>query len=157
MEFDFRKGKEFGIKPCGLGARDTLRLECAMNLYGHEMDETKTPLQARYEWVVDYDKDFVGKEAILKQKQEGVKEKLAGFEMIDNAIARNGYELFKDGNKIGFVTSGSQSPTLKKRIGLCYIKAEYSKADNEFDVNIRDKLYKAKTVKLPFYKRDKGV
>lgn len=150
-------GKEYGIKPCGLGARDTLRLECAMNLYGHEMDETKTPLQARYEWVVDCDKDFIGKVAILKQKQEGVKEKLAGFEMIDNAIARNGYELFKDGNMVGFVTSGSQSPTLKKRIGLCYIKTEYSRADNEFDVNIRDKLYKAKIVKLPFYKRDKGV
>ena len=77
--------------------------------------------------------------------------------MIDNAIARNGYELFKDGNKIGFVNIWQPEPNIKKRIGLCYIKAEYSKADNEFDVNIRDKLYKAKTVKLPFYKRDKGV
>jgi len=149
----FEVGKEEKLKPCGLGARDTLRLECAMNLYGHEMDETKTPLQARYGWVVDYDKEFIGKDAIVKQKEEGVKEKLIGFEMIDNAIARNGYKFFKDGTEVGFVTSGSLSPTLKKKIGLGYIKTEHTAVDTEFEVNVRDKMYKAKVVKLPFYKR----
>ncbi|MFH1588668.1 MAG: glycine cleavage system aminomethyltransferase GcvT [Candidatus Diapherotrites archaeon] len=148
-------GKNEGIKAIGLGARDTLRLECAMNLYGHEMDESKSPIQCRYGWVVNYDKEFIGKKAILKQKEEGIKEKLAGFELIDRGIARHGYKLFKNREEIGVVTSGTLSPTLKKALGLCYIKSDFAQIDTEFEVEIREKKYKAKIVKLPFYKREK--
>jgi len=146
-------GKEFNIKPIGLGARDTLRLECAMNLYGNEMDETKTPLQARYGWVLDLDKDFIGREAILKQKEQGVKGKLVGFELTERGIARHGYKIFKDSEEIGEVTSGTLSPTLKKALGLCYIKTEFSKPDTEIEIEIRGKKTKAKIVKIPFYKK----
>ena len=145
-------GKDSGIKPAGLGARDTLRLECAMNLYGNEMDESKTPLQARYCWVVDFEKDFIGKKNLLKQKEEGVKEKLVGFEMLEGGIARHGYKIFKDGKEVGFVTSGTLGPTLKKAIGLCYIITKLSEAETEIEVEIRERKYKAKIVKLPFYK-----
>ncbi|MFH1588578.1 MAG: glycine cleavage system aminomethyltransferase GcvT [Candidatus Diapherotrites archaeon] len=148
-------GKEFGIKPIGLGARDTLRVECAMNLYGNEMDETKTPLQARYSWVLDLEKDFIGKQAILKQKEKGIPGKLVGFELIDKGIARHGYKIFKEGKELGEVTSGTLSPTLKKSLGLCYIKSDFAKTDTEIEIRIRDKKCKAKIVKIPFYKREK--
>jgi len=146
-------GKEHGLKPIGLGARDTLRLEGAMNLYGHEMDETKTPLEARYEWIVDFDKDFVGKEAIQKQEEECLPGKLVGFEMIDRGIARAHYKIFDGEKEIGEVTSGSLSPTLKKSLGLCYIKSQYANSGTEIEIEIREKKLKAKIVKLPFYKR----
>ena len=150
-------GKEDGIKPIGLGARDTLRLECAMNLYGHEMDENKTPLEARYAWVCDFEKDFIGKEAILAQKEKGVPSKLVGFEMVDRGIARNPYKVFKNGEEIGYVTSGTMSPTLKKALGLSYIKSEHASVGEEIEIQIRDKLCMAKIVKLPFYKKTDGV
>ncbi len=146
-------GKDEGLKPCGLGARDTLRLEAAMNLYGHEMDETRSPLESRYSWVLDFENDFIGKEAILRQKEQGIREKLAGFEMVDRAIARNGYKVFDSQGQAGFVTSGSMSPTLKKALGLCYIKTEHATPETVFEVEVREKKYRAKTVKLPFYKR----
>jgi aminomethyltransferase len=146
-------GNEFGLKPVGLGARDTLRLECAMNLYGNEMDETKTPLQARYGWVCDLDKDFIGKNAILKQKEEGAPGKLVGFELTGKGIARHGYKVFKEGKEIGEITSGTLSPTLKKSLGLCYIKSEFAKIDTEISIQIRENKVKAKIAKLPFYKR----
>lgn len=149
-------GKAQGIKPCGLGARDTLRLEAAMNLYGHEMDETKTPLQARYGWVLDTENDFIGKGAILSQKEKGVPGKLAGFEMVDRGIARGGYRILHEGAEAGIVTSGSMSPTLKKALGLAYLKTELAESGSEFEVEIREKLCKARVVKLPFYKRNPG-
>lgn len=145
-------GKKEGVKPIGLGARDTLRLECTMNLYGNELDENKTPLQARYGWVVDFGKDFIGKDALLKQKETGIKQKLVGFEMLERGIARHSYRIFKDGKEAGVVTSGTLSPTLKKAIGLCYIEAEFSDEGTEIEVEIREKKYKAKIVKLPFYR-----
>lgn len=148
-------GKEYGIMPVGLGARDTLRLECAMNLYGNEMDETKTPLEARYGWVLDLEKDFIGKTAILKQKELGVPGKLAGFKLTEKGIARHGYKIFKEREEIGEVTSGTLSPTLKKALGLCYIKTGFAKIDTEIEIEIREKKVKAKIAKIPFYKREK--
>jgi aminomethyltransferase len=148
-----KHGESHGIKPAGLAARDTLRLECGMNLYGNEMDESKTPLQARYSWVLDLEKDFIGKKAILEQKEKGVKEKLAGFELIDKGIARHGHKIFKEEKEIGIVTSGTLSPTLKKALGLSYIKTEFTQIGTEIEIEIREKKRKAKIVKLPFYKR----
>ncbi len=149
-------GKEYGIEPCGLGARDTLRLEARMNLYGNDMDETTTVLEAGLGWICKLDKgDFLGRDALLKQKEEGLKRKLYGFEMIDKGIPRHGYPVFKDGKEIGVVTSGSFAPYLKKNIGLAYLPVELAKAGNEIEIGIRKKMAKAITVKTPFYKREK--
>ena len=118
-------GAEFGIKPCGLGARNTLRLEAKMALYGHEIDASISPLEADLGWIVKLDKgDFVGRDALLKQKEGGVTRKLVGFEMRGRGIGRDGYEVFLDGAPAGWVTSGSPSPTLNKNIGLCYLPVE---------------------------------
>ncbi|AJF59844.1 MAG: aminomethyltransferase [archaeon GW2011_AR10] len=149
------KGKEAGIKPAGLGARDTLRLESAFNLYGSEMDESRTPIECRYAWVTDLGKDFIGRDALLKQKNVGLKEKLVGFEMTDKAIARHGYKIFVEGREAGVVTSGSFSPTLKKNIGLGYIKAEFSDIGTNIEVEVREKKFNARIVRLPFYSREK--
>ncbi|MBU0762897.1 MAG: glycine cleavage system aminomethyltransferase GcvT [Candidatus Altiarchaeota archaeon] len=147
-------GKEHGIMPCGLGARDTLRLESALMLYGNDIDEKTTPLEAPLTWTVKLDKnDFIGKEALLKQKNAGVKKKLVGFELTEKGIPRSGYELAADSEKIGYVTSGTYSPTLKKSIGLGYVKTPKAVEGTEIEVIIRDKPVKAKTVKIPFYKR----
>jgi len=146
-------GKEHSLKPVGLGARDTLRLECAMNLYGHEMDEIKKPLETRHGWLCCFDKDFIGKKALLKQKEEGVKENLVGFEMVYKGIARHGHKVFVNGKEAGAVTSGTFSPTLKKSIGLCFIDADFTDIGLEIEIKIRERLSKAKIVKLPFYKR----
>ncbi len=149
-------GKEYGIEPCGLGARDTLRLEARMNLYGNDMDETTTVLEAGLGWICKLDKgDFLGRDALLKQKEEGLKRKLYGFEMVDRGIPRHGYPVFKDGKEIGVVTSGSFAPYLKKNIGLAYLPVELAKAGNEIEIGIRKKMAKAITVKTPFYKRKK--
>ncbi len=151
-----KAGEEFGIMPCGLGARDTLRLEARMNLYGNDMDETTTVLEAGLGWICKLDKgDFLGREALLKQKEEGLKRKLYGFEMIDKGIPRHGYPVFKDGEEVGVVTSGSFAPFLKKNIGLAYLPVELAKAGNEIEIGIRKKKAKAITVKTPFYKREK--
>ncbi len=145
-------GKPFGLKPVGLGARDTLRIEACYCLYGHELTKNITPIEADIGFVVKTDKkDFIGKEALKEQKENGTERTMVAFEMIDNGIPRNPYEVKKDNKKIGFVTSGTFSPTFKKGIGLALIKKQYAKEKNEIDINIREKSYKAKIVKKPFY------
>lgn len=150
----FEAGKEFNIKPIGLGARDTLRLEMGFCLYGNDIDDTTSPIEAGLGWITKFTKDFINKEALLIQKNNGVKRKLIGFEMIEKGIPRHGYEI-KDfaGNPIGVVTSGTQSPSLNKAIGMGYVKTEFSKPDSEIYIQIRDKAIKAKVVKMPFIKK----
>jgi aminomethyltransferase len=149
-------GREFGIKPCGLGARNTLRLEAKMALYGHEIDASISPLEAGLGWIVKLDKgEFLGREALLKQKQQGVRRKLNGFEMRGRGIAREGYEVRVDGLPAGWVTSGSPSPTLNKNIGLCYLPAEQSTVGRAIQVMVRNQPVDAVTVETPFYKRAK--
>jgi len=149
------KNKEDGIKPIGLGARDTLRLEACLLLYGNDMDETTTPLETTIDWTVKFDKgNFIGREVLLRQKTKGVDRKLVGFEMIDRGIPRYGYAVLKGTETIGRVTSGSFSPSTNKNIGLCLIKAQYAKMGEELQIQIRDKSYNARVVKTPFYKRE---
>lgn len=149
----FEAGKPFDIKPIGLGARDTLRLEMGYCLYGNDIDDVTSPLEAGLGWVTKFTKNFTNSEALLQQKQAGLQRKLVGFEMIDRGIPRSHYELCDaEGNTIGYVTSGTQSPTLSKGIGLGYVPIGYSKAGNEIFVKVRDKLLKAQVVKLPFVK-----
>jgi aminomethyltransferase len=147
----FEAGNSLGIKPIGLAARDTLRLEMGFCLYGNDIDDTTSPLEAGLGWITKFTKDFTSKYFFEKQKSEGVKRKLVGFEMIDKGIPRHGYEI-KDaaGNKTGYVTSGTQSPTLQKAIGLGYVGAEFASIDSEIFISVRDKLLKARVVKLPF-------
>ena len=149
-------GAEFGIKPCGLGARNTLRLEAKMALYGHEIDASITPLEADLGWIVKLDKgDFVGRDALLKQKEDGVTRKLVGFEMRGRGIGRDGYEVLLDGAPAGWVTSGSPSPTLSKNIGLCYLPVEQAQPGETIQIMIRNQPVDAVTVATPFYKRAK--
>jgi len=149
-------GAEFGIKPCGLGARNTLRLEAKMALYGHEIDASISPLEADLGWIVKLDKgDFVGRDALLKQKETGIRRKLIGFEMRARGIGRDGYEVFLDGAAAGWVTSGGPSPTLNKNIGLCYLPAERSVPGTGIQIMIRNQPVDAVTVETPFYKRAK--
>ncbi|NIJ51512.1 glycine cleavage system aminomethyltransferase GcvT [Dyadobacter arcticus] len=149
----FRAGEEFGIKPVGLGARDTLRLEKGFCLYGNDIGDTTSPLEAGLGWVTKFTKEFINSEELKKQKEAGLKRKLTGFEMIDRGIPRGHYQLCdSDGAQIGEVTSGTQSPTLQKGIGMGYLPIAYSKPDTEIYVKVRDKLLKARTVKLPFVK-----
>ncbi len=151
----FEAGAEFGIKPIGLGARDTLRLEMGFCLYGNDINDTTSPIEAGLGWITKFTdtKDFVNKAALLKQKTEGLQRKLIGFEMIDKGIPRQHYPIMNaDGKVIGEVTSGTQSPSLKIAIGMGYVATEYAKTDMEIYINIRDKALKAKIVKLPFYK-----
>lgn len=151
-----RKLVDAGAKPCGLGARDTLRLEAKMALYGNDIDETATPLQADLGWIVKLDKgDFAGRDVIAREKAEGPKRKLVGFEMIDRGIARHGYPIVEGGREIGVVTSGTHSPTLKKAIGLAYLPLDKSAQGTEFMVLIRGKETRARVVPTPFYKRAK--
>jgi len=144
-------GKDVGVKPIGLGARDSLRFEAKMVLYGHEIDAHTTPIEAGLSWACDLNKMFIGRDCLLKRKLEGVTKKLVGFEMIDPGIARNGYQIQKDGNPIGIVTSGMPSPTLKKNLGLGYVTPEFSTLGTEFDVIVRGKPLKARVIKTPFY------
>ena len=149
-------GAEFGIKPCGLGARNTLRLEAKMALYGHEIDASISPLEADLGWIVKLDKgDFVGRDALLKQKETGIRRKLIGFEMRARGIGRDGYEVSLDGAAAGWVTSGGPSPTLNKNIGLCYLPAARAVAGAGIEVLIRNQPVEAVTVETPFYKRAK--
>jgi aminomethyltransferase len=142
-----------GIKPIGLGARDTLRLEKGFCLYGNDIDDTTSPLEAGLGWITKFTKKFTNSEALLAQKESGVAKKLVGFEMIDRGIPRSHYEICNaEGVKIGEVTSGTQSPTLGKGIGMGYVKTEYSKTSTEIFVKVRDRLLKAQVVKLPFVK-----
>jgi aminomethyltransferase len=150
-----RAGAGFGIKPCGLGARNTLRLEAAYSLYGHEIDASLSPLEAGLGWIVKLDKgEFVGRAALLRQKAAGLKRKLFGFEMLSRVIARDGCEVYLDGEPAGWVTSGSPSPTLNKNIGLCYLPADRALAPGRpIQVLIRGQFAGALIVKTPFYKR----
>lgn len=146
-------GKSYGIKPIGLAARDTLRLEMGYCLYGNDIDDSTSPLEAGLGWVTKFNKHFVNSDNLQKQKTEGVKRKLVGFEMIEKAIPRHDYEICDaSGNVIGKVTSGTMSPSMKKGIGMGYVPAEFAKPDSEIYVKIREKLNKAKVVKLPFFK-----
>lgn len=147
----FEAGKEAGIKPIGLGARDTLRLEMGYCLYGNDIDDTTSPLEAGLGWITKFTKDFTAKEIIAAQKATGVSRKLVGFEMIDRGIPRHDY-IIKDatGNPIGKVTSGTQSPSLSKAIGLGYVSNSHAAIDSEIYIDIRNSLVKAKVVKLPF-------
>ena len=147
-------GREFGIQPCGLGARDTLRLEAGMCLYGNDINEDTTPLEARISFVVKFDKDeFIGKEALLKQKEEGLKRRRIGIKMLERGIPRKGYGIYKNGEKIGEITSGTFSPFLENGIGMGYVKIEYDNEGEKVTVDIRGKQLKAERIKLPFYQR----
>lgn len=150
-------GEPEGILPCGLGARDTLRFEAKLPLYGQELSPEISPLEAGLGmWVkVDKESDFIGKEFLKEQKQNGVPRKIVGIEMIDRGIPRHGYPVFVDSEQIGEVTTGTQSPTLKKNVGLALIKTEYAKEGQEVFVEIRGKHVKAVIVKTPFYRRSK--
>ncbi|HOY31309.1 MAG TPA: glycine cleavage system aminomethyltransferase GcvT [Bacteroidales bacterium] len=148
-------GKEFGIKPTGLAARDTLRLEMGFCLYGNDINDTTSPIEAGLGWITKFtdEKSFIDKEYNLKLKTEGVSRKLVGFEMIDRGIPRHYYEICDaNGNKIGEVTSGTMAPSLQKNVGMGYVKTAFSKLDTEIYIKIREKLIKAKVVKMPFYK-----
>jgi aminomethyltransferase len=146
-------GKEFDIEPIGLGARDSLRLEMKYMLYGNDIDQTTNPLEAGLGWVVKLDKgDFIGNEPILKTKKEGLKRKLVPFVLKGKGFPRKGYEIHKNGKKIGFVTSGTFSPSLEKGIGLGYVAVEHSTKGEELDIMIRGKAEKAEIIKPPFYK-----
>ena len=149
----FEAGAEFGIKPIGLGARDTLRLEMGFCLYGNDIDDTTSPIEAGLGWITKFTKDFTNKAALLEQKEKGVTKKLVGFEMIDRGIPRHDYPIADaSGAVIGKVTSGTQSPTMNKAIGMGYVPNAFSKADSEIFIIIRDKAIKAKVVKIPFLK-----
>ncbi|RFZ92978.1 glycine cleavage system aminomethyltransferase GcvT [Mucilaginibacter conchicola] len=149
----FKAGEPFGIKPIGLAARDTLRLEMGFCLYGNDIDDTTSPLEAGLGWVTKFTKEFTNSEALQQQKQAGVGRKLIGFEMIDRGIPRHDYAIVDaDGNNIGKVTSGTQSPSLQKAIGLGYVETAFAKEGTEIYISIRDNKVKAKVVKPPFYK-----
>lgn len=149
-------GEEFGLKPCGLGARNTLRLEAGMALYGHEIDASTTPLEANLGWIVKFAKgEFLGSAALQKQKEAGVRRKLVGFEMRGRGIGRDGYEIRVDGEAAGWVTSGGPSPTLGKNIGFGYLPSEKAQPGVAIEVVVRDKPVEAVTIPTPFYKRAK--
>jgi len=147
---------EYGIKPIGLAARDTLRLEMGFCLYGNDIDDTTSPIEAGLGWITkftDY-KDFINKDIFLKQKTEGTSRRLVGFELIDKGVPRHGYDVIDAaGNKIGIVTSGTMGPSVKKGIGMAYVPIAYAKSGSEIFISIRDKAIKAQVVKMPFYKR----
>lgn len=150
----FEAGKEFGIKPIGLGARDTLRLEMGFCLYGNDIDDTTSPLEAGLGWITKFTKVFTNAKGLMDQKEKGVSKKLVGFEMIERGIPRHDYEIADaSGKVIGRVTSGTQSPSLQKGIGMGYVETAFSKPDTEIFVKIRDKALKAKVVKVPFIKK----
>ena len=152
----FKKLVAAGAVPCGLGARDTLRLEAKMALYGNDIDHSTTPLEADLGWIVKLEKgDFLGRDVLEREKAEGPKRKLVGFEMVDRGIARHGYPIVDGKEEIGVVTSGTHSPTLKKAIGLAYLPPGKSAPGTEFTVLIRGKETRARVVPTPFYKRPK--
>jgi aminomethyltransferase len=149
------QGEALGLLPIGLGARDTLRLEAKLMLYGNDIDETTTLLEADLGWLVKFKKgDFLGREALLKQKEEGIRRKIVGFELIDRGVARDHYPVFIKGEKVSEIKSGSFSPFLKKSIGLTYLPVEHAEVGTEFEIEIRGKRVKAKVIPTPFYKRE---
>ena len=147
-------GRSADVVPCGLGARDTLRLEAAMRLYGNDIDESTSVLEAGLGWTIGWKKgDFIGRDRLLEQKERGTVRKLAGFEMIDRAIARQGYPVVRGGRQFGVVTSGTQTPFLKKAVGMAYVPTELHAVGTEIDIDVRGRVAKARIVPLPFYKR----
>ncbi|MBD2705273.1 glycine cleavage system aminomethyltransferase GcvT [Spirosoma sp. BT702] len=149
-----KAGEPYGIKPIGLGARDTLRLEMGFNLYGNDITDETSPIEAGLGWVTKFTHDFIDADVLKAQKEQGVPRKVVGFEMIDRGVPRGHYELTDaDGNLIGEVTSGTQSPTLGKGVGLGYVQTAFSKPGTEIFVKVRDRLLKAQVVKLPFVKK----
>jgi len=147
----FEAGKTAGIKPIGLGARDTLRLEMGYCLYGNDIDDSTSPLEAGLGWITKFSKDFTNSKYFEKQKADGLSKKLVGFEMLDKGIARHDYEIKDaDSNFIGKVTSGTQSPSLGKAVGMGYVATKYAAADSEIYISVRNTLLKAKVVKMPF-------
>jgi aminomethyltransferase len=149
--------EEYGVLPCGLAARNTLRLEAGMCLYGHEIDETTTLLEANLGWITKLNKgDFIGGERLAKQKEEGIKRKLVGFEVTDRGIARDGQDVIIGGQRVGQVTSGSPAPFLKKNIGMAYVPVESAAAGGALEIDVRGRLVSAQIAPLPFYKRPKG-
>ncbi|MFC2161001.1 glycine cleavage system aminomethyltransferase GcvT [Acidobacteriota bacterium] len=151
-----KKGKSFGILPVGLGARDTLRLEATLMLYGNDIDDTTTALEAGLDWLLKFKKgDFLGSKALLKQKKKGVEKKIAGFEITGRGIARSHYPVYVQGKKLSEVTSGTFSPYLKKSIGLTYLPVEFTEVGTDITIDIRGKHIPAKIIPLPFYKREK--
>ncbi len=150
-------GRPAGLMPAGLAARDTLRLEAAMRLYGNDIDDTTTVLEAGLGWVVGWNKaDFVGADALRRQRAAGVTRKLVGFEMLDRGIARHGYDVYVDGAKAGRVTSGTQTPFLKKAIGMAYVPLDRTATGSEIDIDIRGRMTRARVVPMPFYKRQRS-
>ncbi len=149
-------GAEFGLKPCGLGARNTLRLEAKMALYGHEITDSINPFEADLGWIVKMDKgDFIGRAALAEAQAAGLRRKLVGFEMCGRGIGRDGYEVLVDGAPGGWVTSGSPSPTLNKNIGLCYLPIAEAHPGRRIEIAVRNQPVEAQTVDTPFYKRPK--
>lgn len=150
----FEAGKPFGIKPIGLAARDTLRLEMGYCLYGNDINDSTSPIEAGLGWITKFNKEFTNSENLKKQKEAGVSRKLVGFELVERGIPRHDYEIVDaDGNNIGIVTSGTMAPTLGKGIGMGYVKTEFSAVDSEIFIQIRNNKIAAKVVKLPFYKK----
>ncbi len=149
-------GAEFGILPAGLAARNTLRLESAMSLYGNELGDDISPLEANLGWICKLNKgEFVGREAMARLKEEGLKKKLVGFEMVDKGIARDHFDVYIGDEKVGYVTSGSPAPYLKKNIGLAFVPTEFAKTGQEITIDVRGKKLAAVIVPTPFYKREK--
>jgi aminomethyltransferase len=146
-------GAGIGLKPAGLGARDTLRLEAGLMLNGQDMTEAVSPLEVPYGWIVDWEKDFIGKPALLKAKEKGITKKLVGAEMIGRGIARHGHKVLCGKQEIGIVTSGTYSPTLNKAIALAFINVPHNIPGTQISIAVRDSLFPAKVVNLPFYKR----
>ena len=147
-------GKSAGLLPAGLGARDTLRLEAGMRLYGNDMDEGSTVLEADLGWIVGWKKtDFIGADVLRRQKAEGTPRKIVGFEMVDRAIGRHGYDVYIDGHKAGVVTSGTQTPYLKKALGMAYVPSDRTEPGTEIEIDVRGRRAKAVIVPMPFYKR----
>jgi aminomethyltransferase len=149
-------GRPAGVLPAGLGARDTLRLEASMRLYGNDIDDSTTVLEAGLGWIVGWTKaDFLGAEVLREQKAVGVSRKLVGFEVLERGIARHGYEAYIADDKVGIVTSGTQTPFLKKAIGMVYLPTSEATPDREFEIDVRGRRVRARVVPMPFYKRPK--
>jgi aminomethyltransferase len=150
-------GSDTGVLPCGLAARNTLRLEAGMALYGHEIDDTTTLLEANLGWICKLNKgDFLGREKLAKQKEAGVQRRLVGFEVTDRGIARDEQDVVIEGKPLGKVTSGSPAPYLKKNIGMAYVPTEFANEGQQIQIDVRGKLVGARIVKTPFYKRERS-
>ena len=145
-------GRDQGLLPCGLAARDSLRFEACMPLYGHEIDAATSPLEARLGWAIHWDHDFIGRTALLKTKLEGTDRRLVGFEMVDRAVPREHYPISVEGATIGHVTSGMKAPSLDRFLGMGYVTAPYSNLDSEFDIVVRGQPKRARVIKRPFYR-----